>query len=149
MKKKRYGKKCPYCGDKVSIFYAATHMHDGEYNCEKCKRYSNIKYNPLIYLLIVLAAVCGFYLGMIAFKESIKGIILSIVPFMVIYLTFPFFFKLVPIKLKKSHDNNSPGNGKKEKDKKDNVKKYIPKGNTNEFDVEDKDGKTRYIPSIK
>jgi len=28
--------------DKVSIFYAATHMHDGEYNCEKCKRYSNV-----------------------------------------------------------------------------------------------------------
>lgn len=145
LSKKKYGKKCPYCGKKISFLYAATHMHDGEYSCDHCKRYSNIKYNPVIYLLIVLAAVCGLYFGTVAFKESIKGIILSIIPFLAVYMTFPLFFKLVPIKIKKtSENNNASGETKKE-----NVKKYIPKTGTPDFESNDAEGSTKYIPTIK
>ncbi|MDD5923595.1 MAG: hypothetical protein PUC88_02260 [Clostridia bacterium] len=158
--KKKYGRRCPYCGEKVSFIYAATHLKDGEYTCKKCGKYSNIKYNPLIYFFILLTAVLGAFLGLQLFKEEIKGIILCIVPFVLMYMSLPLFFRLMPIKLKsrnsetsekdyKKQQRESQRKIKKEKPATENVKKYVPKKKADIISDDIEEGSTKYIPNIK
>ena len=148
--KKKYGRKCPYCGKKVSLFYAAVHLHDGEYTCSECKKYSNVKYNPFLYLFLVIAVILSCSFGFIFFKDSLKGVLMSIIPFIIFYLLFPLFYMLVPIKLKNKNDKKTD----KIVNQKNYVKKYIPRSKYKEdnFDnyYDDGDeGSTKYIPNIK
>jgi len=151
LKKKRYGRRCPYCDRKVSLFYVAFHLRDGEYTCDKCHRYSNVKYNPLIYLCILLVTIIACMLGLI-YENTIKGIVLSALPFILLRMSLPLFFKLMPIKLKAKSTNKENEDVSRKKRKTENVKTYVPKSKNSSTLLdygEDNDGQTRYIPNIK
>lgn len=153
LEKKRYGHRCPYCDKKVNFMYVAFHLRDGEYTCNKCHRYSNVKYNPLIYLFIVFTTVLACVLGLM-YENTITGIVMSAVPFILLRLSLPFFYRLMPIKIKAKSTSTQTSETyvKNKKKKEEKIKEYIPKSKNNNTVLdfnEENDGQTRYIPNIK
>ena len=96
------GKKCPYCGRRISYLTVFHEKKHGVYECTRCKKESKIKIDKkliisfiILFLLIVLYTVfwrsSGFY-------NNIFGIIPPMVLLIIFYLCTPFFIKFVPLK---------------------------------------------------
>ena len=146
-------RRCPYCGKKLNYFGALKNVRKGEYTCKKCKKYSNIKFSFLVFLLLLIVIAASYYFAFILYDQTVKGIVLAVVPFILMRFLIPFFIKLIPVKMVKvSYDTVEDNNKEKKKKKtKKQTKTYVPKTskyNNEPSDGED-DGKTRYIPSLK
>lgn len=103
---------CPYCGEKVPYYKMLLNEKNGEYTCDNCDRYSNIKLKnkSLAWTMVFLFAAVAAILGIITFKETLQGVIFSLIPFLIMYLIIPFFLRLVPITIKRKNNNNENAN---------------------------------------
>ncbi len=163
--------RCPYCGRRVGYFKALLYIGQGEYTCDKCKRYCNIKYSPIIYLLLFIAAFLGCLFGFVLFRASFKGVLLALVPFIVLYLLIPLTFVMTEVKFRQKSDKNentqslsginferrqegNTNSGRRQPRQEirksaypagDKVKTYIPK----KSEIAEPDGSTKYIPDIE
>lgn len=99
--------KCPHCGKKISYPVAWKNKRQGEYICPKCGGICNITLDPLIYLTAFLAVIAGvavFVLGILnTVNFSFLTPMLLILPFLLFFLTSPFF-----VRLKKPKNTNYP-----------------------------------------
>ena len=121
--------RCPYCGQKMGYFTTLMSLGEGEHTCKNCKKYYNLKYNNIVYLLLVICAFFSCILGFLLFKASIKGVILAIIPFVIFYFIIPLCIVTVPVKFRhvgENYENISSGR-EDVKSQEDDVKMYVPK----------------------
>lgn len=131
--------KCPYCGKRVSYFSVFFEKNKGEHKCSKCRRNSTIffvkAYNAAI-ILTIIAAIVIAVLSIIFNINSLWNILYVLIPFFILYLITPFFYRLVPIKGRYK-------NVYSEKIVNQNKVNY-----NKEFDITDNYDKTRMIPKV-
>lgn len=93
---------CPYCKQRISYLQAWGIHKDGEYQCPRCNRASNIKYTKRIRTFAAVACVIGFLISILLaiFRESIQfgHMALIIIPFLFFFLLAPFTIVLSPMK---------------------------------------------------
>ena len=96
------GKKCPYCGRRISYLTIFHEKKHGVFECTRCKKESKVKIDKrliisfiILVLFIILYTVfwrtSGYY-------NNILGIIPPIIVLIVFYFCTPFFIKFVPLK---------------------------------------------------
>ena len=96
------GKKCPYCGRRISYLTVFHEKKHGVFECTRCKKESKVKVDKrliiafiILVLFIILYTVfwrtSGYY-------NNILGIIPPIVVLIAFYFCTPFFIKFVPLK---------------------------------------------------
>lgn len=132
--------KCPYCGKKVSYFSIFFEKNKGEHKCSNCRRNSTIffvkAYNAAI-ILTIIAAIVITVLSIIFNINSLWNILYVFIPFLILYLVTPFFYRLVPIKgrYKTSYSDKSYNQSKKDYNKED-------------YKITENYDKTRMIPKV-
>lgn len=149
LKKKVKKAKCPYCGKKISYFTAFAEKNNGEYTCKNCGRNSTIYFVRAFKILIILAFIAAIILMFISISpmliDSLWGIPLVLIPFVILYLCTPVYFRLVPIKKKNSNKQDkviyNPSN-------KSESTKIIPSINEKEEKNIVNDGKTKIMPAV-
>ena len=98
--------RCPYCNRKISYFGASILRKQGEYKCTKCTCVSNVTLNKAIYGLVSIVCVSALLITVLyaTFGDhgSLKGLLYLFIPFVVFYITAPFFVQLVPHKERSS-----------------------------------------------
>ena len=107
--------KCPYCGDELNYAKTWTLKRRGEYICPKCGGLSNVRLDPLLYrigILALVAEVCFFAAGWF-FRSfgsvfwTVPGILL---PSALFFLVSVFFVRLKKPALRRPHPApRSPG----------------------------------------
>lgn len=96
------GKKCPYCGRRISYLTVFHDKKHGVYECNRCKKESKIKVDKkLIIFFLILVLLIVLYI--IFWKSSgLYNNFFSIIPVIVVLIAFyfctPFFIKFVPLK---------------------------------------------------
>ena len=150
-------KKCPYCGKKLSYFKVLFNLRSGEYTCKECGKYSNVEYYKLFAYMFLLVIIClSIVFGFVLFKDSLEGVVLCSLPFVIYYFSLPLFFKLTAVKFKKKNsafDSSSKftNYGENSHKKQENVREYVPKlkkyRNKSNYELKD-DGDTMYLPDI-
>lgn len=93
--------KCPYCGKEVSYFSVFFEKNKGEHKCSKCKRNSTIFFVKAFNFTIGIAIVAAIVITvcvLIFNIDSLWNILYVAIPFIILYLITPFFYRLVPIK---------------------------------------------------
>ena len=94
--------RCPYCHKKISYIGSMFMKTKGEHNCGSCKCISNVIISRGAYALA--SAVCIVALLIVVLYTiggdhgSYMGIACVLAPFIIFYITIPFFVKLVPCK---------------------------------------------------
>ena len=96
------GKKCPYCGRRISYLTVFHEKKHGVYECSRCKKESKIKLDKkliitflILVLLIVLYIIFWRNSGL---YNNLFGILPPIICLTVFYYLTPFFIKFVPLK---------------------------------------------------
>lgn len=93
---------CPYCKRKMSYLSALLHKTDGEYVCSRCERESNLYIKKRLFTLfgITMAVALIILICYLSFgnAESLLGIFLVSIPFIIFFFITPFFIRLVPLK---------------------------------------------------
>lgn len=95
---------CPHCGKKINPFYAWSLKSKGEYHCNYCGSYSNIRLERFIYWAGLLSVVlAGILLLIFIFTGSNHPIILPLmfVPFVIFTGISPFFVRFEKIEFPK------------------------------------------------
>ena len=94
--------RCPYCHKKITYIGAMFMKTKGEHNCGSCKCISNVVISRGAYALA--SAVCIIALLIVVLYTiggdhgSYMGIACVLAPFIIFYITIPFFVKLIPCK---------------------------------------------------
>lgn len=117
-------KRCPYCSRKINYGRRLLEQSKGEHTCNHCKKISNIKQNPLIWITLIICCLFAlfimvFYLsaskniqdiyddtGKMKFfvkmffgkSKEFKWILWEILPFIVFYFISPVFIEFSPQK---------------------------------------------------
>lgn len=106
------GKKCPYCGRRISyptVFHEKKH---GIYECSRCKKESKIKTskNLLIAFLAVILVVVLYVIYWIGsgLYTNVLGILPPAILLIVFYFCTPLFIKFVPLKRFLSTEEKKP-----------------------------------------
>ena len=92
--------RCPYCGKKISYINSMFLRKQGEYYCYKCQCTSNIVIHRGLYALASIVCVISFLImllfSMFGNHEDLRGIMWVLIPFLVFYISIPFFIRLEP-----------------------------------------------------
>ncbi|MBQ9461202.1 MAG: hypothetical protein IJU51_04710 [Clostridia bacterium] len=94
--------RCPYCHKKIGYIGSMFMKTKGEHNCSSCKCISNVVISRGAYALA--SAVCIVALLIVVLYTlggdhgSYMGIACVLAPFIIFYITIPFFVKLIPCK---------------------------------------------------
>jgi|GEM_PF-1932553 len=100
--------RCPYCGKKINYFQAFIERKRGEHTCSHCGRNSTIFFSKSFKIMIGIAILLAIVLVIISvnpyFIGGLWGMLWVALPFLLLYLLTPFFFKLVPLKKKSTID---------------------------------------------
>ncbi|MBR1731297.1 MAG: hypothetical protein IJ725_02545 [Ruminococcus sp.] len=96
------GKKCPYCGRRISYLTVFHEKKHGVYECTRCKKESKVKLDKkliifFIILLLLIVLYIIFWRGS-GFYNNFLGILPPVVCLIVFYFCTPFFIKFVPLK---------------------------------------------------
>ena len=96
------GKKCPYCGRRISYLTVFHEKKHGVYECTRCKKESKIKLDKkliisFIILLLLIVLYIIFWKGS-GFYNNILGLLPPIVCLIAFYYCTPFFIRFVPLK---------------------------------------------------
>lgn len=93
---------CPYCKNRLPYLQAWGIHKDGEYQCPRCGKTSNIRYTKRLRTFAAIAAVLGFIIAvlLIIFRLSIQfgHVVLIMIPFFLFFLLAPFTIVLSPMK---------------------------------------------------
>jgi len=155
-------KRCPYCSRKINYGRRLLESSKGEHICKHCKKNSNIKQNPLIWIILIIC--CLFSLSVMIFYFSsakniqdtyddtgkmkflvtvffgtfkeIKWIFWEIFPFIVLYFITPLFIEFYP--QKKFMEQTQT-----------NIDLSIPLSNTASMQKVKADGKSNKFAKIK
>lgn len=96
------GKKCPYCGRRISYLTVFHDKKHGIYECNRCKKESKIKADKkllIAYIILVLLIILYFiFWRSSTFYNNFLGIIPPIIALIAFYFCTPFFIKFVPLK---------------------------------------------------
>ena len=96
------GKKCPYCGRKISYLTVFHDKKHGIYECNRCKKESKIKADIKLlisYIVLMLLIVLYFvFWRSSTFYNNFLGIIPPIIALIAFYFCTPFFIRFVPLK---------------------------------------------------
>ncbi len=96
------GKKCPYCGRRISYMTVFHDKKHGIYECSRCNKESKIKADKKLlisYIILFLLIILYFILWRSStFYNNFLGIIPPIVALIAFYFCTPFFIKFVPLK---------------------------------------------------
>lgn len=108
------GKRCPYCGRRISYFTTFHEKKKGLHTCERCGKESKIK-TDLRLMFAFAAVVLLIILFMILWNNSgnynnVLGILICIAALIVFYFLTPLFIRFVPLK-KYSKINETGGAG--------------------------------------
>ncbi|MBR2723967.1 MAG: hypothetical protein IKB72_00800 [Ruminococcus sp.] len=117
-------KRCPYCSRKVNYWRRLLENSKGEHTCKNCKKISNIKQNPVIWITLILCCLFALFILIFYFSSAksiqntyddtgkmkflvklffgdlkeVKWILWEIFPFIVFYFISPFFIEFSPQK---------------------------------------------------
>lgn len=96
------GKKCPYCGRRISYLTTFHEKKHGVYECTRCKKESKVKVDKrliitfiIVVLLIILYTV---FWRTSDFYNNFLGIIPPIIILIVFYFCIPIFINFIPLK---------------------------------------------------
>lgn len=96
------GKKCPYCGRRISYLTVFHDKKHGIYECNRCKKESKIKADKKLlisYVILLLLIILYFiFWRSSAFYNNFLGIIPPIIALIAFYFCTPFFIRFVPLK---------------------------------------------------
>ena len=96
------GKKCPYCGRRISYMTVFHDKKHGIYECNRCKKECKIKAGKKLlisYVILVLLIILYFILWRSStFYNNFLGVIPPIIALIIFYFCTPFFIKFVPLK---------------------------------------------------
>ena len=96
------GKKCPYCGRRITYFTVFHEKKHGVYECTRCKKESKVKIDKkLIISFVILVLLIILYIIFwrnSAFYNNFLGVIPPIIALIVFYFCTPLFIKFVPLK---------------------------------------------------
>lgn len=155
-------KKCPYCSRKINYGIRLLEHSKGEHICKHCKKISNIKQNPLIWISLLLCCLFAlfimvFYLtaskniqdtfddtGKMKFLvnvffgkfKEVKWIMWEVFPFIIFYFLSPIFIEFSPQKKFMEQTQTS-------------IDLSVPITNTASVSKSKTEQKTRNIPKIK
>lgn len=96
------GKKCPYCGRRISYFTVFHEKKHGLYTCTRCKKESKIKTD--FRLIIAFIALClAVILFIVLWNSSpnynnFLGVVIVALAVMIFYFSTPVFIRFVPLK---------------------------------------------------
>lgn len=143
--------KCPYCKKKVSYLAAFSEKNNGEHTCRKCGKNSTIyfirNYKIAIALAIIAAVIIMFICISPENVNNLWGFLFVIIPFAVLYLITPLFYRLVPLKKKKKKaDNLDMYNTNSENYT--GATRIINKVGTNEIEQDFTTQQTRIMPKV-
>lgn len=98
--------KCPYCGKKVPYILAFSEKDKGEHICKRCGKNSTIYFVKAFRVAILITLILSLIIMFISISpkhvNNLWGMLWVAVPFFILYLFTPMFYRLVPIKRKKS-----------------------------------------------
>ncbi len=102
------GKKCPYCGRRISYFTTFHEKKRGIHTCTRCKKESKIKTDFRL-IVAFIAVVLVVLMFMVLWSGSgnynnFIGVIITAVILLVFYLTTPLFIRFVPLKKYREND---------------------------------------------
>lgn len=91
--------KCPYCGEKLNYAKTWALKCRGEYICPKCGGLSNVRLDPMLYRVGVLALLAGagfFAAGWLSqtFASILWSVSGTILPVAMFFLISVFFVRL-------------------------------------------------------
>ncbi|MCR5653442.1 MAG: hypothetical protein K6F88_06545 [Ruminococcus sp.] len=96
------GKKCPYCGRRISYLTVFHEKKHGVYECTRCKKESKVKVDKKLiisFLVVVLLIVLYIiFWRSSAFYNNFLGIIPPIIILIAFYFCTQFFIRFVPLK---------------------------------------------------
>lgn len=96
------GKKCPYCGRRITYLTVFHEKKHGVYECTRCKKESKVKIDKRLIIsfaaLVLLIILYIIFWRNSPFYNNILGIIPPIVCLIVFYFCTPLFIKFVPLK---------------------------------------------------
>ena len=96
------GKKCPYCGRRISYMTVFHDKKHGVYECSRCNKESKIKADKKLlisYIILFLLIILYFiFWRTSSFYNNFLGIIPPIIALVAFYFCTPFFIKFVPLK---------------------------------------------------
>ena len=93
--------RCPYCGAKLNYAKAWTLKRRGEYICPKCGGLANVRLDPLLYRLGVLAVLAGAGFFVAGWLSSSAGSVVWTVPGVVLPTVLFFLVSVFFVRLKK------------------------------------------------
>lgn len=90
--------KCPYCGTKLNYAKTWALKRRGEYICPKCGGLSNVRLDPLLYRIGILAILIGAVFCAVGWLSGSSSILWAvpgtIVPTVLFFLISAFFVRL-------------------------------------------------------
>jgi uncharacterized protein (DUF983 family) len=90
--------RCPFCGEKTGFFNAWALKTQGEFQCPKCGRISNIVLDRTIYPAAFLTVLIGCVLFGLYFFGALKASLWSFLPvaapFFLFFILSVFFVRL-------------------------------------------------------
>jgi len=103
------GKKCPYCGRRISYLTVFHEKKHGVYECSRCKKESKIKISKMMIIsfciLVFFIVLYVIFWRNSGFYNNILGVIPPVILLVVFYYCTPFFIKFVPLKSFLSHED--------------------------------------------
>ncbi len=117
-------KRCPYCSRKINYWRRLLEVSKGEHTCKNCKKISNIKQNPIIWIILILCCLFALLIMVFYFSSAkniqntfddtgkmkflvklffgdfkeVKWVLWEIFPFIVFYFVSPLFIEYAPQK---------------------------------------------------
>ena len=92
--------KCPYCGKKIGFFNTWTLKTQGEFQCPKCGKFSNVVLDRRIYPAAFITVLVGCILFALYYFEILKLELWSFLPVLAPFFLF-FLFSVFFVRLKK------------------------------------------------
>lgn len=94
--------QCPHCGKRINPFYAWSIKSKGEFRCDSCGGFSDVKLaRPILWMGLFSAIIAAILLLIFMFMGSVHLAFLPVmlVPFFIFTVLSPFFVRLTPTKL--------------------------------------------------
>ena len=94
--------QCPHCGKRINPFYAWSIKSKGEFRCDSCGGFSDVKLGrPILWMVLFSVIIAAILLLTFMFMGSVHLAFLPVmlVPFFIFTVLSPFFVRLTPTKL--------------------------------------------------
>lgn len=99
--------RCPFCGEKIGYFNAWFLKTQGEFQCPKCGRISNIVLDRTVYPVAFLTVLLGCVLFALVFFGILKPSLWSLIPVAAPFVLF-FILSVFWVRLRKPPVRRQP-----------------------------------------